>query len=555
MSNNLATLISALGAGYAGYVKGTQQEEDRAQEREARAQEMKARQFQIDEAQQKQNLKRDIAKSQQDIAVENGTTTTGTNLYADPQAAADDAREMAMMNRQAAENTGTAPAALPAPAPISRVGAQTFTDPKAAAMAAQGVNSQQAKMERAADVAAKAGDIDQATKFQEYAKKHLDEGTDKVLAHIAGTATPLEQLKANGGAATRAIDPEVADVFNKTGGKYKVNDKTTVQDFIDKDPYGNEFVNSRVIDENGKPIVNDVRTASQFLLSMKDRMALKQDEAKAGFEVKKEADNIADKKEQRRITEKHYDQTFQIEQGKAGEEARHHRAVEGISASAAKRAEALQSDQFKKQSLEGQIGQVEAALGRKLDPKEREDYVGRLSGFTKAGGAAPNDALVKFNMDIVKKGVDNGTIPIEKANDKLAELNAAPQLMAAKATITSTMQAMKPDTKEYAEAYTEAAGKVGEARMKEWGLVPPKIKKDRGPLAASSGAGAAAQGIPSAPPQFTQQGLSRVPNPAYADYVRQYGAQLPAAPDPAAVEAQRQAELERARRYNPFNPK
>jgi hypothetical protein len=52
---------------------------------------------------------------------------------------------------------------------------------------------------------------------------------------------------------------------------------------------------------------------------------------------------------------------------------------------------------------------------------------------------------------------------------------------------------------------------------------------------------------PDPPPQFTQQGLTRVPNPAYADYVQKYGEPQPAGPKKSSA-----AEKARADNYNPF---
>lgn len=290
MARGLATLIAAIGAGTAGYMKGKRQNELDEEDRADRAQQRELRQMQVDAAKAEQKYTKDLGASQEDIAVEQGLTTTGTNVYQNPDDAAYDAKEMATMTRQAPPPVAAAGAAPQefAPKPIARVGSMVYGDPNQAQAAVQGVNSAQAKAERAAAVAGKAGKIEQQMKFQEYAKKALDEGTDKVLTNIIGTQSQLEQLKANGGRAIRGIDKDTADVFNKTGGKWKMDDKVQVEDFITKDSYGNEVVNSRVIGADGRPIVEDVRMAQRFLLSVKDQMTIKNDEAKAGYTVKKD---------------------------------------------------------------------------------------------------------------------------------------------------------------------------------------------------------------------------------------------------------------------------
>lgn len=356
----LAGLIAALGAGMGGYAKGRAiyDDEQRAKAREAREEE----EYQHTKAQRDKaaKLERDLAESQRDIAPEAVTNTGAT--YADESMIAADNRE----NRRNAEQIG-----MPAPPPMApaafRAGGQDFADRSGAQQALAGVNSQAAKMERAANVYGQAGQLDKQRQFMQFAQEAINEGTDKILTALQVAAPSVDDLKKAKGTKDATIGDEAADIFNKTGSKWKVRGDTKVQYFLEKDPAGREVVNFRVFGKDGLPVVENGRSASLMLADLKTRLAQQNEETQV-FQRKQTIDN-AD---------------------------RHARATEAnAAASLGVQRESLN---LRRQEMEantpaGKLLATEKALGRKLTDDERMTALG-VDKFSQADRKRI-DSLVK----------------------------------------------------------------------------------------------------------------------------------------------------------------
>jgi hypothetical protein len=385
--SRLAGLISVLGAGMAGYGKGVQQR--RVNEREDRrdAQQQEEYDYQKDQR----------AKAQQlDDAV-------GTALA--PQAV----QEIPGQDMSAADLS------MAGPQPTRyQVGDQTFGDETQARAALHGVNSRAARYQRAADSLGSghgAAGVDMALKFEGLAKKALDEGTDKILTIIQSSAPSLADLKKAGGMVAGTVGKEAADVFSQTGGAWKVAPDTVVQHYLDKDAAGREFVNSRVLAADGRPLVGDVVHAGLALQDYKTRMEAQANDTR----------------------------TYQTGQ-QIAESGRHNKAEEGISRQSAATAAAhlgiarqslkLQQEAAFAATPAGQIAALEKANGAPLTADQKMEKLG-LSRISK-----PDQMLVasilksqeQLDQARAKAMADGSFLPDSPGAKELAAQSAANHL-------------------------------------------------------------------------------------------------------------------------------
>jgi hypothetical protein len=111
-----------------------------------------------------------------------------------------------------------------------------------------------------------------AIAFEKLAKDAIGEGTDQVLSAIQASAPAVDAVKKAGGTMQGTVGQQASDVFNRTGGRWKVAADTPVQYYVDKDAAGREFVNSRVLRPDGTPLVDDVHHAGLMLQDYKTRL-------------------------------------------------------------------------------------------------------------------------------------------------------------------------------------------------------------------------------------------------------------------------------------------
>lgn len=452
MSKNLAGLIQILGAGAVGYMQGKKLE---AKENEAKADRESERAF-LNEQRgrersqwaEQDSMKQAIRDSQSDIVVEE---VPGV----DP-------------NYNVASMTGEREPGTPAPASAGfKVAGQSFGDRDAAQQALHGVNSQASKYQRAAKALAERGQLEQAQKYEAFAKSAISEGTDQILGAISATAPKVEDVKKAGGMVASTIGADAADIFNKTGGKWRVTPDTVVQHFVDKDAAGREFVNSRVVGKDGKPVVEDVRAAGMMLADFKTRLAQQNADTK----------------------------TFQDGQQQA-EVGRHNKAVETETSTNNRATRAnqaatlgiqrerlnLERNQFKKQTPQGQIETIEEITGVKLSVDEKKSFLGIGKGKDKK----VDEITAKLVADSVKMFQENnptattGQLATFRAT-LIRDIGAATSNVEVENTLKDEFRKHDPGSAGYAQTYAEAKTELGmsDAALAALGYAAPKAAPAR----------------------------------------------------------------------------
>jgi len=144
----------------------------------------------------------------------------------------------------------------------------------------------------------------------------------------------------------------------------------------------------------------------------------------------------------------------------------------------------LQQDQFKKQSLQGQMDQIESVTGP-LKPDERKALGMQLAGFKT--GDKGNQEYQKFVDNVVMEGVKAGTIKPEDAVKAQNRLMQGKQVMDAEATIASDLGASVGNPEAYAAKYAKALQVAPPARLAEMGFKPPVQAGKAAKIAALSG--------------------------------------------------------------------
>lgn len=479
---SLAALIGGIGVGLSGYAKGQAQFQQNQRQKTLDARD--------DEQYERTRVKQDKAdKLESDLAAS----------QADQVAQAVPSYDITSMG-------GGDPAKQPTIG--YQAGGQFYTDKAQADQQLVGMNSRAEKARRAADIYSSAGQFDKAAAMQKLMDEHIKEGTDQALARIQQGAPQLAELDKNGGRMLSTVGKDVADLYNGIGGRFKVSENTAVEYFKDKNAAGQEFVNARVLGKDGKPVVDDVNGAMQMFLSAKERLAARQDEARTHL------------------------QSVQI-----AEAGRHNKAVEDESRenNRAARANAaaqlgiqqqrlnMEAKSFKKQTLAGQIEEIETATGVKLTPEEKKQF----AGVGKKGNAKNDNALmdkiVEKSVELYQTNNPNATAgQVAAYTTKLqSDLAGARTNLQVDAALQTELGGLKPDSPAYATKWAQAkALGLTDQQLVAKGYAAPK----GGSMVPNpTGQGAASGVIPPAPKERVWVGNQYQVNPAYTEWQQRYG--------------------------------
>lgn len=344
----LASLVAALGSTMGGYAQGAQMYRQQQRQDKLDAQQEEEYQYNKGQRDKAQALDTDISNAMADRTLE---TIPGR---------ADDAMgnpDMAM---------------VPPSTTQYKVDGQTYADEGQARQALAGVNSKASKYQRAAAAAAAHGaaGVDKAAQYDAFAKQALNEGTDQIISHIQSAAPSLAEVKKAGGMVAGTVGEQAANVFNQTGGRWKVGADTTTQYYVDKDAAGREFVNARVLGQDGKPIVDDVHHAGLFLQDYKTRLEAQQGDTRAyqtGQQIAQTGQQIA-------------------------EAARHNKVEEALGGqrnSIAAQGVKLEQAKFDATTPSGKISGIEQVLGSPMNADQKMTILG-VSRFSQ-----PDQLLVQ----------------------------------------------------------------------------------------------------------------------------------------------------------------
>lgn len=479
---SLASLIAGIGVGMSGYAQGRAQFQ--RNERDKRLADRddadyERRQAKMDKA---DKLEADLAASQADQAVEDVPSYDISSM------------------------SGGDPTHQPAVG--YKANGQVFADRTGAEQALVGVNSQSAKDKRAAAVLRSAGQLDKAREYEKFAQTALDEGTDQILGAIQAAAPSVDDIKKAGGKLSGTVGQQAADVFNAKGGRWNVSPNTMIEHFITKDAAGREIVDSRVVGKDGKPVVDSVRGASLLLTDMKTRMAAQQQDT----------------------------QTYQTGQ-QIAETGRHNRVAEAEAAAnnQATRAQqaaqlgiqqqrlTLERQQFKKQTLAGQIAEIETATGVKLSTEEKKAFAGIGKG--KTSGKSADELTGKIVADSIKTFQENNpsATPQQIASYRAqleSSFGAVKENAQVEAAVREEFSGLKPDSPQYAAKWA-LAREIGldDAALGAMGYKPPTSTVTNPFQQTVRSVGA----IPSAPKQKIWVGNDYVVNPAYTEWNARFG--------------------------------
>lgn len=189
---------------------------------------------------------------------------------------------------------------------------------------------------------------------------------------------------------------------------------------------------------------------------------------------------------------------------KTAETGRHNRAEEGIqvkqnSAMAGIAAGQLKLAQnrdtreeglFKKQTLEGQLDDIETAIGGKLTKEERSAYAKGLVGLGPKGNKGTDDAM--FN-DMTKKYAENNPTAapadVAKFHDGLIKAFSAVKTNAqVESAVREEMGKYSPGSAEYGVAYDQvkAQSRMNDAQLAAIGVPTPKQSKSKNTAAGGT---------------------------------------------------------------------
>lgn len=251
---------------------------------------------------------------------------------------------------------------------------------------------------------------------------------------------------------------------------------------------------------------------------------------------------VAQKDRTADITEKHYDAVLN-EQKLARQDRQ---TVHQDAQRNADREFSMRERQYKDGTVDGKMAQITSALGP-LTPDEDKAYRKKLLGIGKDA-----ESRLPFYQKVVEESVKAGITKAEDSGKMLSRLVAGDKVADDEGIVSKELIANKGDPVAYARSYELATKIMPPARLKELGFEAPKPQKAAGAGAklATMASPEAADRVPDPPPQFIQTGLSRMANPAYADWAKTY----------ADAYGQQQAkkqegyagEKKRADAYNPF---
>lgn len=500
MSKGLAGLISvlgAVGAGMGGYAKGRAQYQDAERRKVLDSREDAEYDYQQGQRQKAQALDDNINDAVRDRAVE--TVAPSDMSSADVSLAGEQPTQY-------------------------KVGDKVFADEGAARAALQGVNSRASKYQRAATAAASGGaaGLEKAQLYEAFAKRALDEGTDKILTGVQATAPTIDTVKKAGGTVAGAIGGDLADVFNSTGSHWKVSPDTVVQHFVDKDAAGREFVNSRIMDKSGKTVVDNVANAGLMLQDYKTRLEAKRNDTSAYQQgqqiaqgdkrlVEENRSNMAREGEQRRSN----DQQFKASMAGVGIQQQRLN---------------MERQQYQDKTIDGQMAQITKALGP-LSKDEEKGYRKKLLGL---GTAKGNDEALAG--DLTKKWSENN--PQASAgqvakfhSDVMTSLAQAGTNQRAESEVKAAFVKNPFGSAGYGQVYNDAKNQLGmtDQQLGAMGYKAPETASAGGGMRAASAGVSRRNVIPEPPAQMAWVGNNRVTTPEYAAWDQQYGEQYRAA--------------------------
>jgi hypothetical protein len=469
--SNLAGMLQVIGAGVAGYYQGKKSDDKEAEAKKDRELD-RAYQAETRDRQrqdwEREDQKRNIIKDgQSDVAVEEIPGDAGYNL-------------------ESMAGTGV-PSTMPKPAPTGyKVGGQQFADRAMAEQAAQGLNTKLAKTKRTAEGLAPI-DPEMAAKYEAHMKQLVAEGTVEALDAIASRAPTPQEIKAKGGKVASTLGQELADRFNSTG-KMKVSPDTMVEYFTTKNAAGQETVNARVIGKDGKPVLDDVQGAYRTMLSVKERMAADQDEAKTFLTAQQHAEQARHNSAGERLDEKRTNASIADSAAQRG--------IQMAGLGLQRERLNMEKQSFKKQGLAGQIADIEEVTGVKLTAEEKKIMAGIKPGKGNKEADAVGAKIVESAVKTYQENTPNATT----AQIATFRANLERDMVAARGNI-EVDNALKADlgskdtgSPEYARAWQEAQG-IGltEKDLLAKGYKPPAktVPNPMRQVAATAGAGRA----------------------------------------------------------------
>lgn len=447
MSRGLGSLIAVLGTAAQGYMQGKQMADASAERKRLADQQQEEYDYQKAQRDEQTRLKAALADSQADQSVEEVTPPD--------------------MSQADISLAGAQPAQY-------RANGVMYGDRAQAEQAIVGANSSASRATRAADVMRKAGQVEKAELYDAMAKRALSEGTDRILSTIQAARPSVEQVKAAGGTVAGTVGQDAADVFNKTGAHWKVAPDTVVQHFIDKDAAGREFVNSRVLGKDGKPVIDDVEHAGLFLQDYKTRAEAKANDTRtyqSGLQIAQSDQRIEEEKRHNKVGE---------DDSRANNKAQRDLQARGLSIQA--RGVAVQEAKdrreaqlFKNQTPEGQIEQLKAA-GISLTPDEEKQYRKKLLGIgVTKDSEKMTDALVdKLTEKFGETTTDPGAIATFRAGlqEKFAAVGNNNKIVTAlKGEFTKNPFGSEGYAQTYNDAITQL--RLTPADLQQMGYQPP----------------------------------------------------------------------------------
>jgi hypothetical protein len=352
--------------------------------------------------------------------------------------------------------------AMPA-VPAYRVGAQRFDSQEAAAAAATKGNAPGARQARMLGAMEQTGDyagaaqLRTATVQAQAAEQQLaDRAMRDRLTSITTPnelATLISETPADGQGGALKIKA-VTSADGKSFGFVKVGADGSEQ------PVPGSFSNDERGMEKARTLVAGYTTPE-----------MRQQHFRWEAEREQRANEFA---ETRKMEQKRIDLTAQHYRNTEANQA----ATIGIARENATEAR----EQRKAQTLEGKVGALETALGRKLEGAERDSAVLKLAGLGK-----DEESLTKFAQTVVAEGVKGGTIAPENvgvARQKIiSSIKQANQDAETAQVVSTELTAAKGDSTKYADSYGKVLKIPGMTAeyLNTLGFPPPAKLKPPGP--------------------------------------------------------------------------
>lgn len=121
------------------------------------------------------------------------------------------------------------------------------------------------RMDRAAQVMANAGKLDQAERYRAFAKQAREEGVGELVSAIQASSPGLDKVRAaQGGMVDMEIPADALKGFDGVG-QWRIPQGTKVQAYVSKNAYGADVLDHRVIRPDGQVMVASLHDASRLL--------------------------------------------------------------------------------------------------------------------------------------------------------------------------------------------------------------------------------------------------------------------------------------------------